>query len=65
MGAPNGNGRLRWQWFLEWVVIPGFGTVVAFVAIVGVQIPGWLIPMIPGAIIFPFARQVDKLRREK
>ena len=56
------NGRLKWQWYLEWVIVPMSGVVLAIYGALSGQITPVWIPVIVGMIAFPFARIVDKLR---
>lgn len=57
------NGRLRWQFTFEWVIVPmtGLGLAV-YGAIFGTINVVW-VPVIVGFVAFPFARTVDRLRR--
>lgn len=57
------NGRLRWQWLLEWVIAPSLGIAIVLFALAGGNVPTWMIPLVPGLIAFPFARSLDRLRR--
>jgi hypothetical protein len=57
------NGRLKWQWLLEWVIVPTLGVAIIVVALSGVTVPAWLVPLVPGLLVFPFARMLDRLRQ--
>lgn len=63
LNVPDNNGRLRWQFTLEWVIIPltGLG-----LTVIG-ALTGWInaawAPIIVGFVAFPFARTIDRLRR--
>lgn len=61
---PDGeNGRLRWAWWFEWVLVPTTGlSLCVYGALTGRIGAAW-IPVIVGMIAFPFARTVDRLRR--
>ena len=60
------NGKLRWQWQFEWVIVPMTGLSLAvYGALGGPAFREAFIPVIVGMIAFPFARQVDKLRQKK
>lgn len=59
------NGRLRWQFTFEWVIVPMTGLILAsYGAIFGRVNVAW-IPVIVGFVAFPFARTVDRLRRNQ
>lgn len=58
------NGRLKWQWLFEWVVIPSLGIAITLFALAGGTVPTWLIPLVPGLIAFPFARMLDRRRQD-
>lgn len=59
------DGKLRWQYAFEWVIVPMLGVGIVIFALAGGTVPTWLIPLVPGFLLFPFARTVDRLRREK
>lgn len=63
MGEQLANGRLKWQWLLEWVIVPSLGIAIILFALAGGKVQNWMIPLVPGLIAFPFARFLDKLRR--
>lgn len=65
MGNHAANGRLKWEWLLEWVLLPSLGAAILVFALAGGTVPAWVIPLVPGLIAFPFARWVDRLRREE
>lgn len=62
-GAPN--GRLKWQYIFEWVIVPMTGLGLAITG----ALSGWIstpwIPVIIGLITLPFARSLDRVRRDK
>jgi hypothetical protein len=58
------NGRRRWEWQFEWIVVPLTGLGLAVYGALTGTISGAWIPVIVGLIAFPFARTLDKLRRE-
>lgn len=64
MGNHAENGRLKWQWLLEWVCLPSFGAAIAVFALLGGDVPAWMIPLVPGMLAFPFARTLDRLRQK-
>lgn len=58
------NGQLKWQYLFEWVIVPMTGLVLVVIGSLTDRIgPAW-IPVIVGMLAFPFARTVDRLRRE-
>jgi hypothetical protein len=61
----DGNGRLRWQFLFEWVIVPMTGLILAVVgSVTGLVDRAW-IPVILFFVAFPFARTVDRLRRDR
>lgn len=59
------NGQARWQWAFEWVIVPMLGVGIILAALAGLDVPDWIKPLVPGFLLFPFARAVDRLRRDK
>jgi hypothetical protein len=61
--TPHTNGRLRWAWWFEWVVVPLTGLSLLIYGALGGGLPAAYLPVVVGLVAFPFARQVDRLRR--
>ena len=59
------NGRRTYEWLFEWVIVPLTGLSLAVYGALSNHISGAWIPVIVGLIAFPFARTLDKLRRDE
>jgi len=63
--GPTPNGKAKWQYAFEWVIVPMTGLSLAVYGSLTDRISGAWIPVIVGLIAFPFARTLDKLRRDE
>lgn len=66
MAGEHENGRLRYEWLFEWVIVPSTGLLLAVYGSVSGKVNVAWIPGILFLIAFPFARTADRLlRRDK
>jgi hypothetical protein len=63
VGGLDGNGRLKWAWVFENVIVPMAGLLGVTYASLGGPVPPGLYPVLAGMIGYPGVRAIDKARR--